>query len=121
MEQQLIDEVEAKRDFDQNWFVSPDCQATYYEDLARKKLFLKRGISLERIPETLSAFYERLETMRWLCFAPKPCYSNEQWVREFYTNLKAVRLSTSVMKKRDKVVHFEVEKINRVYGLLDAD
>lgn len=74
---QLIDEVEVEVYFDQNWFLSADYQATYYEDLAKNKLFHEKGISLERVPKTLPNFYQRLDTTWWMCFTPKSCFSNE--------------------------------------------
>lgn len=42
-------------------------------------------------------------------------------MREFYANLKSIKLSTLVMKIREKVVHIKDEKIKRIYALLDSD
>lgn len=57
MEHWFIDELEFGGDYDPISFLSSECQGAYYADLARKKLFFERRISLEHIPKTLPDFY----------------------------------------------------------------
>lgn len=47
-------------EFHQTRLLSLDCQTVYYEYLARKKLLLVLGISMEKVDEKLPAFYQRL-------------------------------------------------------------
>lgn len=68
MDHHLIDEVDIERDYNQTRFLSFECQTIYYSDLDRKKLFLKRGISLDKVPKTLLVFYQRLVNNGWICF-----------------------------------------------------
>ena len=97
MAHHLVDEVAADEEFDRSRLISPRSASIYYQDLARKKLFLERGISLEKVPESLPNFYARLGTSGWICFAPEPCKANEQWVREFYVNIMVTDMTTKVV------------------------
>ena len=82
MEHHIVDEVEDVVAYDQIRFVSHRAQENYYRELVSKKLFLERGIALEKVAELLPNFYHRLETFGWMCFAPEQCKANEQWVRD---------------------------------------
>lgn len=109
--------------FDNDHSMAPECEATYYEDLMQKKLLPEWGISLEMVPEKLSAFYERMESTVLISFAPKPCRANGNLVREYYANLGIIdffRPNPMVMIK-GKEVYFGVKRINGVYGLDNID
>lgn len=73
MSRQLVDEMEVDEEFDRNRFISVRGNKIYYQILIRSKLFLERRISLDKVPESLPGFYQRLETTSWICFAPVPC------------------------------------------------
>lgn len=79
------------------------------------------GHLIRQVQEKISAFYLRLQATSSRYFALDPCKANEQWVSEFYTNLKAINLSNLVMNIMGMVVRFGFEVINGLYRLPDAD
>lgn len=52
-------------DYDSTLFVIPEFQTLYYADLGKRKLLPKQGIFLEKVPEKLLTFYDRLVTIEW--------------------------------------------------------
>lgn len=101
--------------------MAAECQHQYNTDFHKTKLLPERGINLDKVEEKFPEFHSRLTATQWMCFAPEPCFANEQWVREFYANLSVVSLANPVMKIRSKQVNFGVEQINAVYGLPNAN
>lgn len=69
-------------------------------------------MKMDKVPKRHLAFYQRLVATGWICFSLQLCKANEQWVREFYANLKAMKLSTPIMRIRGKMVNFRDEVIN---------
>lgn len=55
--------------YDTHHFMALEYEMEYYEDFMRKKLLPERGISLEKVPKKLQAFFERLEAIGWICFS----------------------------------------------------
>lgn len=104
-------------DFDQTQFMAPKCHTLYYADILRTNLFLERGIFLYRVPEKLLTFHDRLVSTGWNCFASDPCWENENWVRDLYTNHSIVSFYKPVVRIWWKNVHLRVNQINNLYGL----
>ncbi|KAK6780231.1 hypothetical protein RDI58_022415 [Solanum bulbocastanum] len=96
MVHQLISEIDVDDDYDMTRFIYLQSQNTYYQNLVKKKLFLNRGISLGKVPETFPRFYQRLVATRWLCFAVELYKANEQWMRELYAILMLKSIQVTI-------------------------
>ncbi|KAK6784267.1 hypothetical protein RDI58_017721 [Solanum bulbocastanum] len=46
---------------------------------------------------------------------------NEQWMRDFYANLKETDMLIRLITIRGKVINYGSKVINAIYGLLDHD
>lgn len=101
--------------------MAPGCHTQYYGDHLRTKLLLERVILFEKVLEKLPAFHDRLVAIEWQCFTSDHCKVNEQWIQEFYANLRIVSFSDPsirIIKIRGKEVDFREEQINDIYGIL---
>jgi len=112
-----IEEVVEDLNYDATRFMSSQCQARYYDDLLTKKLKLEKGITDDKVSERLPDFHGRLVSSGWTCFIPTPCDANEEWVREFYANLRRTHFQNHEITIRENTMIFGVEEINDVYGL----
>lgn len=75
-------------------------------------LHIEQDISLEQVLEKLPPFHQILVVTSWMCFALEPCRDNKQWVREFYMNISAIKLSKPIVRIQSKVICVRDEEIN---------
>lgn len=84
------------------------------------KLLPERRICFDKVSKMLQISYYKLLATKWRFFALDLFRVNEHWIRELYAYPSVVSFSDLVVKILKKEVHFVAEKINDIYGLLNA-